>query len=101
MSEEKQGIKETKEALVGFISLAAMLAEVFKDGVQASDIAAVIVKIQGSPELQMKLLEAYNGIDKLPAEVKDIDLGESIDLVISSLPEIKKLIEVIKAPKVA
>lgn len=97
MAEEKKGIKETKEAIIGFISLAALLASVFKDGVQASDIAVIIAKIQGSPELQAKLIEAYNGIDQVPSEMGDIDLSEGVELVIAILPEIKNLMAAIKA----
>ena len=99
MSEEKVGIKETKEVLIALMQLSAILAESFKDGVQAHDFAEIIVKFQANPELQAKFMAAYSDINKIPSEVKDIDVAEGIDLVIALLPEIKNLINVIKAPK--
>jgi hypothetical protein len=88
--------QELKEALVGFMALAVILAEEFKDGVQASDIADIIVKIQGNEELKAKLVAAYNGIDKVPSEIGVVGLPEGIDLLIAVIPEFTKLIAAIK-----
>lgn len=88
--------KEAKEALVGFIAVAALLAEEFKDGVQASDVADILLKIQGNEELKKKLVEAYNGIDKVPSELSQMGLAEVLDLLSGSIPELFKLISAIK-----
>jgi hypothetical protein len=95
MSEQKLGYQETKEALVGFMALSVMLAEQFKDGVQAQDIAPIIAKLQESP-LKEKVIAAYNGIDKVPSEVKDIDLAEAFGLFSEIAPEFIALLKAIK-----
>jgi hypothetical protein len=42
------------------------------------------------------LLAAYNGIDQVPAEVKDLSIAEVVELVGACLPEILKLVEAIR-----
>lgn len=95
MSEEK-GIKETKEVLVGFIELAALLAVEFKDGVQVQDAISIIAKIQSNPELQAKLIAAYNGIDQVPSEVSNLSLAEAISIVPEVIEAMKKLFDAVK-----
>lgn len=90
-----EGTKETKEMLIGFLKLAALLAESFKDGVQAADALVVIQKIQSDEALKAALVEAYNGIDKIPAEMKDLSTAEAIELIAAALPEIAALVKVI------
>jgi hypothetical protein len=99
MEDNMEGTKETKELLVGFLKLASLLAVVFKDGVQAADALVVIQKIQGDEALKQSLLEAYNGIDKIPAEVKDLSTAEAIELIAAALPEIAALVKAISQPK--
>ena len=94
---ESAGIKETKEVVVAAVSLAAVLAAAFKDGVQAEDFAVVFAKIQGDEALKAKLLDAYNGADKVPSEAKDLSLAESLEILVAVIPEIKKLIEAVRA----
>lgn len=89
-------MKESKELAVGFIALAALLAEAFKDGAQVADVAVIFSKIQGDSELSSKLLAAYNGIELVSSELKDVSAGDVLDLVATVLPEIKKLLEAIK-----
>ncbi len=86
------GIKETKEMIEGLLELTVLLAEVFKDGMQASDFLQIMVSLQSDP----RFLEAVKGIQKIPAEVIDINLDESYELLGAVLPYIKKLIATIK-----
>jgi hypothetical protein len=94
MSEEKS-VKELSEALVGFLSLATVLAEQFKDGVQVEDVAPILAKLQSEP-LSSKLKAAYNGIDHVPSEAGDIDMKEIFQLLPAIFPELQALIKAIK-----
>jgi hypothetical protein len=89
-------MNETKEALVGLLAITELLASEFKDGVQAADVADIILKITANDDLKKKLLDAYNGIDKVPAEVKDMDIAEAVELLTFATP---KILDVIKAIK--
>lgn len=89
-------MKNTKEAVVGFIAIAALMAEVFKDGVQLTDAMTVWTKIQGSPELLAKIMAAYQEIEQVPSEVKEVSAEEVLEIVAASLPEIKNLILALK-----
>ena len=86
------GIKETKEAAVGLIKLAAVLGKVFKDGVQATDVALLLAEYQSNPELKAALDEAFAGIQAVPEEIKDINFSEGVDLSIAVIKEIPGLI---------
>jgi hypothetical protein len=87
--------KETVEAVKGFIKLSAILAEVFKDGVQASDLAPILVKLQ-DPAVAAVLQEAYNGIDKVPSELKEVSAVEAIEALAQCAPEMIDLLKAIK-----
>jgi len=96
MSEEKQGIKEVKELMMAVNALAVELIKVFKDGIQASDAAALIGVISGNPELQAKLMAAWSGIGSVPAEVKDLDVAEGIELVVMQAQQIPAILDALK-----
>jgi hypothetical protein len=98
MGNEKS-VQNVKELAIGLIVIATMLAEEFKDGVQATDAISIFAKIKGNEELQAKILLAYNGIDQVSAEAKDINLSEGVELIVALIPEIKKMIEAISKPK--
>lgn len=89
------GINETKEAVVGLLKLSALLGASFKDGVQVADFAVILAKLQ-EPELKAALEKAYQDVEKVPAEMKDISAAEAVELVIAVLPEIKNIIEALK-----
>jgi hypothetical protein len=88
-------VKETKELVVGLLKLSALLAEAFKDGVQAQDAVAIWAKIQSDEALKAALVEAYNGADKVKEELKDISVAEALEIVAVCIPEIKALIEAV------
>lgn len=79
-----EGIKETKEALVGSMKLGAVLYKAFADGVQATDIVTIFEKIKADAELQTALIEAYNDANKVPAEVADLNAAEAVELVFAA-----------------
>ncbi len=90
MSEEQHGIKETKELLQGVMSLAILMTKRFKDGFQMDDLSAILAEMSLNPEFR----DAVSGLKKLPAEVKDIDLAEGMEL---GMLVLKRVPEVIKA----
>lgn len=75
------GIKETKEALIALNEIGLFFALQFKDGVQASDFTALYDKIVTDHDFKLKLLAAYENYNQIPHEVKDIDVGEGLELV--------------------
>lgn len=95
MAEEK-GIKETKEAVVGLLKLTAVLAKLFKDGVQATDAAALLAEYQSNPELKSALEEAYKGVQEIPAEVKDLHIAEGVELAMAAMKEIPAVVAALK-----
>jgi hypothetical protein len=74
------------------IKLAGVLAYHFKDGVQATDAIPIVAKLQ-EPEIQALLLEAYNGVDKVPSEAVDLEFSEMLELLASITPEIVDLVQ--------
>lgn len=91
------GIKETKEAVLGLLAIAPVIAAELKDGASLSDALVVYQKVMASEELKVKVLAAYDNIKAVPEEVKDLDLAEAIDLIKEVIPEVLKLIQVLKA----
>jgi predicted signal transduction protein with EAL and GGDEF domain len=90
-------IKETKEALIGINEFSLLLAKNLKDGFQlVPDATALVTELLAKPELKDALVEAAKGIQAVPAEIKDIDLGEGIELVRIQASYIPKFLEAIK-----
>lgn len=95
---QKQGIKETKEAMIGVLVLATLLSKHLKDGFQlGKDATAIWLEIQSNDELKNQFVAAYEGYNMIDDELKDIDLKESFELVAAAGPEIQKLIEQLRS----
>lgn len=94
---EAIGIKETKEMIAGAMRLGGLLYSKFADGVQLTDFADLVAKIEGDTELKQALMDAYNGADKIPAEVAGINMAEGIELGVCILSEGSKLVASLKA----
>lgn len=84
---EVVGIKETKEALIGAMVLGVFVAARLKDGAQLDDALALGQKFVGDAEFKAKVMAAIEGIDKVPAEVKDISFAEILELA-QVMPEL-------------
>jgi len=91
------GIKETKEAVIGAIRVGAVISSVTKDGVQFQDFGAVIAHYNSDPEFKKAVDESYEGFELIPAEVADLDVKEIIELAVSVMAELPKLVESMKA----
>lgn len=96
-AQEKQGINETMEAIAGVNELALALIPILKDGVQVADAVALFDKLKNDTAFKEKLEAAYRDINKVPAEVKDIDFGEGMELVMLQASYVPKIIAALKA----
>lgn len=94
---EAQGIKETKEALAGAMALGVLFYKKFADGVQTQDFMEIFAKFQLDEAFKKQVVEAYNGANLISAEMKDLKIGEGIELATFSLNEIGKAINALKA----
>lgn len=92
MAEEKLGIVETKEALHGILVLGVLLAKQAKDGLKLDDAAALVDKFLNDEPFKLALTAAVQGIEKVPAEVKDIDIYEAVELVTSAAPDLLAIV---------
>jgi hypothetical protein len=90
------GVVRIEEVLKGFIGLAALLASEFKNGINAETLVDVVIKIEANADLKNAIVKMYNDIDKIPSDVKDLSLPESISLLTVAVPELMQLVSAIK-----
>lgn len=95
---EQKGIKETQEMILALLKITKILAVQFKDGIQATDALEIIKKVM-TPELEKLIVEAYNGMDQITEEVKDVSLAEALDLIKIIAPEVMAIIGEVSKPK--
>lgn len=93
---ENKGVKETKELVVGFLAISALLAKQFKDGVDVADFAQIMAQVAANDELKQKIEAAYKDIELVKSEVADFSVAEGFELVSAALPELMNLIEAVK-----
>lgn len=90
-------IKETSEVLEAMGDVGALLVKHIRDGVQATDGAAIAADLMMRPDVIASLKRAADGIQKVPAELGDVDAIEGHDLAIISLNNSKKVLTALKA----
>ncbi len=94
-----EGVKELREAVRGLLKVAAFLGARFKDGVQFGDFAAFYANLTQDGEFKTVMNEAWDGYQKIGAEVKDIDAGEGLEVVGDIVDEVPNLLEAFKKDK--
>lgn len=94
-----EGTKEIREAIEGGLNLTIAILEELADGVQLSDAIAIFSKLQNNASLRQSLVDAADNISKVPAEIQDLDMQESIALTMVLLPYIPKLLAAIQHGK--
>jgi hypothetical protein len=92
----KTGIKETKEIMIALNELLIFFLKRFKDGVQYSDFIAFYREIVADPEMKALITKAYEGYNKVPSEVIDIDVNEACELLFDQIAIIPKIVEALK-----
>jgi hypothetical protein len=93
---EKVGIKETKEAVVALNEISLFVASRLKDGVGLDDATALFAKVTGDEEFQKLVAAAYENYKAIPAEVKDVDVLEGVELGMLQLGYLPKFVEALK-----
>jgi cytochrome c556 len=88
----KLGIVETKEALTGILELSLVMVSQFKDGIQATDLAELWAKWQTDEKFKEAMQKAFDGVKKVPAELKDIDLTEGVNLAMLTVGYVPKFV---------
>jgi len=96
MSEEKKGIKETKEVLVAINSLSLLIVKKLKDGIQVQDGIEIAQALFSDGEIKSAIQFASDKISEVPAEIKDLDVNEGIELGMYQAMQIPKFIEALK-----
>jgi len=95
-SNVKVGIKETKELLDGLNTIAEEIISVAKDGIQVQDAVQIVEDLILKPEFKAKLVSAVQNVKDIPAEIKDLDLAEGVELVQFEYEGVKRIIEALK-----
>jgi len=90
---QKEGIKELKEIIEAVMEIGIAALSEFSDGVQLRDVWTIATKLQNSPAYRLAITKAYQGSYKVPAELRDVDGEEAIELVMTMLPYLPKLIK--------
>jgi hypothetical protein len=85
------GFQHTAVALRASLGLLTIMVGAFKDGVQAQDFAQVVEAMSKNDELKKALLDAYNNVDKVKSEVKDLSAMEIIELLPIISPELVRV----------
>ncbi len=94
-------IKETKELIIGANELALLLITRLKDGLQVvEDVTAIIGKLMSDAEFQAQMQAAYDNIQAIPEEIKDLQIGEVIELVGVQVSYVPKIVDALKKTEV-
>jgi hypothetical protein len=90
------GIQETKEVLIAANELTLVVIKHVKDGIAVSDIPAIVSELMTSDAFKLALVDAITGITNVPAEIKDIDFVEGMELGKVQLGYVPKILEALK-----
>jgi hypothetical protein len=90
------GIQETKEVLIASNELTLVVIKHVKDGIAVSDIPAIVSELIASDSFKLALVDAVKGVTNVPAEIKDIDFAEGMELAKVQLEYVPKILEALK-----
>lgn len=88
---ESMDVKETKEAVLALVLLGKFVADRLKDGVGMDDAAALFAKL-ADEEFKAKVAAGVDGLDKVPAELGDLQVADMLELV-KLVPEILEILQ--------
>lgn len=92
------GDKEIKEIVVFAMGdLAPLMIKQLKDGVQYADALAFYEAFKNNEEFKAHMMAAYDNWSGAIDEVKDLDLGEGIDIAITAAAQVPKIIAALGA----
>ena len=91
------GIQESNELLVAANEIALCLISRLKDGFQlGEDVGAVIDKLQNDVDFKAKMDAGFTGVQHVPAELSDLQVGEIVDLAKTQIGYVPKLLDAAK-----
>ena len=99
-TESTHGTKEVTEALVAANEITLDLIGRFKDGVGFEDFAGFWTKLKTDAAFEEKLKAGFDQYALIPAEVKDIDGGEGMELAAVQIDFIPKFVDSFKKEEV-
>jgi hypothetical protein len=91
-----ESVKESKEVLEAALKVAIVIIKQAKDGLQAKDVVAVVAEILASEDLKAAISEAVEGIQKVPAEMSDLQAQEIVELVVLLAMKVPEVLEALK-----
>lgn len=86
------GTKETREALKGIVTLSSFLIERLKDGIGIDDAISVYSKLTSDDVFKTKIIDAYQGVEKIQEELKDLTAEEITTLGLDIAPDIIQIL---------
>lgn len=89
-----------KATLKAVNELSIMLINQFKDGVQVNDFVEMWNKFSTDEAFKAKMEAAWNQYKTIPAELKDIDAGEALELAAVQIEYIPAIVEAFKKEEV-
>lgn len=81
------GVKETKEAILALVVIGKFVVDRLKDGAQIDDAIALGTALLADGDFKATVMAGVNGIDQVPAEVKELDIQDMIEIA-KVIPEI-------------
>ena len=84
-----KGVKETVELLEGMGAAAALIKKIAKDGLSVSDLVYLKELSDSLPEFKA----AVEGADEIPAELKELDESEVLQIIGTIYSQAKKINE--------
>jgi hypothetical protein len=84
------GNKETKEAAIALVVVGIAVSVALKDGFQLQDVVDIYGKLSGDPRLVEVLGLAWENIDQVSTEIKDLNFLEIFDIVSAVIKELNK-----------
>jgi hypothetical protein len=93
------GIKETSELLEAVNHITIFLIRRLKDGADFKDAIAIYKKLAHDEEFKNMIEVAYNNSRVIPAEIKDLDYQEVIQLLSLQFKYIPEIIDAMKNEK--
>jgi anaerobic ribonucleoside-triphosphate reductase len=89
-TQQKIGVKETKEAIVAFVELAKLANKASQDGLDWNDATNIGIKIIEDEEFRFRMTAAFVSCSKIPSELQDLDIPEMIELASAIFDAFKK-----------
>jgi hypothetical protein len=96
MTEAKVGIVVTKEIVTGVNEIVLELVKQFKDGVQVSDIPALISAVLASDAIKALFADLFTKMAEFKAETGDLDSQEIAELIVMEALFVPQLLAALK-----